>query len=354
MNYTTERKKLQDIKKNGKPRNWRGKKVGAWHLHRSYRRLGLLSKSARVMQCASFLEFKILENGEKKLHSANFCKDKLCPQCATRRSEKLFGQVSKIMNYIEPENYRYIFLTFTVRNVAGSELPGTLDKLFAGFNAITKRKEFKLLSKGWVRCLEVTHNWKDDTYHPHIHMVVAVDGNYFNEYENYMDHDAWMKLWRSCMGLDYDPWVFVEKVRKDAENKKKGTVTYRRAVSEITKYTTKSNDYIVKWKDRERFEKETGIKLESSKQCDEMTDNVVSVLENALHHRRMVAFGGIMREAHKIMNLDDSESGDYINTDQQEEKDGKEPVCKIVRYIWDIEVKDYVFDCEYINKVRAP
>jgi plasmid rolling circle replication initiator protein Rep len=353
MKYTPEKQILQDLKRNGKPRNWRGKKIGAWHLYRSYQRLGKLSKASRTMQCASFLDFKVSEDGEKKLYRANFCKDKFCPVCASRRSEKLFGQVNKIIDYIEQQesHFRYIFLTLTVRNVPGEELSGTLDKLFAGFNALTKRKEFKALSHGWIRCLEVTHNWKEKSYHPHLHMAIAVSEKYFDEYENYLNHDAWMGLWRACMSLDYDPWVYVEKVRKDAEAKEKGTVSYRRTVSEVTKYTTKSNDYIVKWKDRERFEKNTGIHLENAKQCEQMTDEVVNTLDNALFHRRLVAFGGILRKVHKMLNLDDVEDGDLINTDNGD--DSEMAVFDIVRYKWDSEIKDYVLDLKFLEKLTV-
>lgn len=48
--------------------------------------------------------------------------------CAWRRSLKIFGQVSKVMDHVEKNyNYRYIFLTLTVKNCYGEDLKDTLD-----------------------------------------------------------------------------------------------------------------------------------------------------------------------------------------------------------------------------------
>lgn len=346
LQYSNRIEILQDHKKSGKIRNWRGKKIGSWNLHNSYKRLGKTMKAAQVMQCGNYLDFKLLPDGSKTLYRANFCKDKLCPMCASRRSEKLYGQVKKIVDHIEErERYRYVFLTLTIRNVDGDELSIAIDQMFNGFNLLTKRKEFKALSKGWIRSLEITHNWGKDTYHPHIHLAIAVDERYFTEYENYLNHDEWKSLWNDCMSLDYDSWVFVEKVRKDRELKEKGTISYSKAISEITKYTSKSNDYLVKWKDRICFKKETGIELQNPKQCEEMTDRAVEILSIALYHRRIITFGGELRKVHKLLNLDDAENGDLINTDNSD--DIVTCDCIIVRYRWDVFVKNYVLDKEF-------
>lgn len=331
---------LQDVDKKGNDKNWRGKKIGAWHLHRSYQRLEYFSKSARVFSCASYLDYKRDENNEMKFFRSNFCKDPLCPMCASRRSDKLYAQVSRIVSHIDKEEtWRYVFLTLTVRNVPGEKLSTQLDEMFLGFNLLTKSKEFKKISKGWTRSLEVTHNWTEDTYHPHIHIAIAVDKEYFSEYKNYLNHDQWMKLWRDCMLLDYDPWVYVKKVRKDREPKEKETISYVGAISEITKYTSKSDNYIVKWKDRDFFEKETGIKLENAKQCEEMTDKAVATLSSALYHRRLISFGGRLRQLHKLLNLAKTKE-DNLNT-EDEETTGN---YVIERYKWQVKIKNYVYD----------
>jgi plasmid rolling circle replication initiator protein Rep len=339
--------KLKDIKQNGKEKNWRGKKIGSRILHRSYKRLGYEAKASRVYQCGDVLDFKADPNNpeDKKLYRAYFCMSPLCPVCAMRRSDKLYGQTQQIMNHIKKDKYRYVFLTLTIKNMAGEDLKGAIDDLMKGFNLMTKRKEFKALSKGWMRSLEITHNWANNEYHPHLHMIIAVDERYFTEYENYLNHGQWLSLWKSCMKLDYDPWVRVNKVRRDKEKGEKGEIKYEKAVSEITKYAVKSTHYMVIWKNRDKFKKETGVTLRDQKHADELTDRVVSVLTAAMYHRRLVAFGGCMKEAHKLLNLDDPVEGDLINTDSEKEKsDGVYTI--LVRYRWSNKHEDYILDKE--------
>jgi len=84
----------------------------------SYNRLGYEGKYKRVKDCGTFLEFRqpISDNSEKwRLYNANFCRDRLCPLCSMRRTYKIFGQISQIMDVIE-DKYAFIFLTLTIPN----------------------------------------------------------------------------------------------------------------------------------------------------------------------------------------------------------------------------------------------
>ena len=128
-------KVLKDVNDKGKEIDWRGKKLKTIDLAKSYRRLSLNvnpmfeNKAFRVRDCGTYLEYKkFIDTGEKKLHQANFCKVRLCPMCAWRRSLKIFGQVSIVMDHVEENyNYKYIFLTLTVKNCYGEDLRDTLD-----------------------------------------------------------------------------------------------------------------------------------------------------------------------------------------------------------------------------------
>ncbi|WP_170272288.1 protein rep, partial [Clostridium tarantellae] len=100
---------LIDKNKSGKNINWKGKKLKTIDLAECYKRLGF-KKAYRVEECGSYLAYKYLNENEKKLYRANFCKDRLCPMCCWRRSLKIFGQVSKVMNKtLENNDYRFIF-----------------------------------------------------------------------------------------------------------------------------------------------------------------------------------------------------------------------------------------------------
>jgi len=320
---------LSDKDKTGKERPWGVKKMNTLELSESYKRLGM-KKSYRVADCGSFLEFKRFhEDGSIKLNRANFCKVRLCPMCAWRRSLKTFGQVSKVMDQAtKVKDYRFIFLTLTVKNCEGEELSKTIDALFHAYKKLSERKKFKLAIKGWFRALEVTHNLEQDTYHPHFHIILMVNKSYFKDTKIYMSQAEWTDMWQSCLKVDYTPLVDVRAF------KTKTKLETSKSVAEVATYTVKDNDYIVKDADGTVNE--------------ELTDSAVWVLDNALTHRRLVAFGGELKDIHKALNLDDAEDGDLINTDNDEEL--REDLDYVIeRYQWHIGYRQYV---KFDNKAR--
>jgi len=326
-NYTTKKKNyketnievLKDINKNGKDNNWKERKESNLKLADSYKRLGF-KKYYRVVDCSTFLEFGVTKSSNLKLLKANFCKVRLCPMCAWRRSLKIFGQVSKVMDYVERNyNYRYIFLTLTVKNCYGEDLKDTLDLMTKSFNKLSERKAFKQAVKGYFRSLEITYNKKDNTYHPHFHLILAVNKNYFTDDRTYLSQEKWTNLWKESLKVDYTPVVDVRRVK--SKNKDFGKV-----VAETAKYTVKADDYL--------------IKDEDGKIDEELTDNVVKTLDKALHRKRLVSFGFIFKEIHKMLKLDDTEDGSLENTDNEDElRDDLTDI--ILRYQWNIGIKNY-------------
>jgi plasmid rolling circle replication initiator protein Rep len=289
------------------------------YLVESYVRLGMNAKAARVYDCGTQLAFEVFTDGTVKLHGANFCKVRLCSMCAKRRSLKIFAQVSKIMDHVQANhNYRFIFLTLTQENVRGNDLSKELDRIFSAFNKMTELKAFKAVSKGFFRSLEVTHKKRDD-YHPHIHMVIAVNPSYFKD-KTYISHAKWMDMWRICMGLEYDPWVRVKVVRSHPDIKEREeTVEMGKAIAEIAKYTVKPEQYLV-LVNKER------------------TDEAVLVLDAALANRRLFAFGGKFREIHKNLNLDNPIDGKLTEDDTIR----PDLARVIVRYDWNVGASNYV------------
>jgi plasmid rolling circle replication initiator protein Rep len=306
---------LKDTDKKGKQRPWRENKLKTLALAESYKRLGM-KKSYRVSECGTYLEYKrYLEDNSLKLHRANFCKVRLCPMCSWRRSKKIYGQVSKVMDKaLEDKEYRFLFLTLTCRNVEGEELSETLDDLFQAFKLLTKRKAFKNAVKGWFRALEITHNIdKDsesyDTYHPHFHMILMVNKSYFDKPEIYISHEKWTSLWKDCLGVEYTPIVHVTAFKADTKSQTS------KSVAEVATYTVKDNDYLIA--DNEG-----------------LTDSAVWILDTALAGRRLVAFGGELRKIHKALNLDDAVDGDLVHTDDEEIREDLKYVIEI--YHWNI------------------
>lgn len=312
---------LSDKDKKGKERPWNIKKIKTLALAESYERLGM-KKAYRVSDCGSFLEFKrFISNGELRLNGANFCKVRLCPMCSWRRELKIFAQTSKVMDKaLDLKDYRFIFLTLTCKNVEGTELSSTLDKLFHAFKKLSERKIFKNAIKGWFRALEVTHNLDEtskdyDTYHPHFHIILMVNKSYFNKPELYISQEKWTSLWKESLQVDYTPIVDVRAFKTRTKKQ------ISKSLAETAKYTVKDNDYILA-------------------DNEEMTDSAVMVLDKALTNRRLVAYGGELKKIHKELNLDDAEDGDLINTGSDEEL--REDIDFVIEhYQWNIGYKQY-------------
>ena len=293
----------------------------------SYRRLNWERKANRVEECGSWLEFleRSAVGGEGgkppanagaappappsyKLYHANFCRERLCPMCAWRRSYKIFGQMSQIMNFLG-NKYRFIFLTLTVPNCTAQELDRVIDDLMKGWAKLMRRKRFKGAVQGFFRALEVTRNKKNGTYHPHFHVVLAVLPSYFTY--GYIKRDEWLSMWQQSMKDDSITQVDVRVMR----DKKTGAVSgeaLTSAVAEAAKYAVKSADYVFSGNDK-------------------LMDSIVSTLSTALSHRRLTALGGVFKDAWEQLGLDDPEDGDLIHLDKTVRED---LATMIIRYEW--------------------
>jgi plasmid rolling circle replication initiator protein Rep len=319
---------LKDITKSGKERPWREKKLKTIELAESYRRLGN-KKYYRIKECGTYLEYKrFLETLDFRLNRANFCKVRLCPMCSWRRSLKIFGQTSKIMNTaLEEKEYRFLFLTLTCKNVNGEDLSNQIDELFKAFTKTTRRKQFKQSVKGWFRALEVTHNLDKssvnyDTYHPHFHMVLMVNESYFKDTRIYLTHKDWVELWKSCMSIDYEPFINIKAFKSGTKEETE------KSVAEVAKYAVKDDDLI--------------IKDESGQVDEELTDDAVFILDKALANRRLTAFGGKLREIQQELKLDDLEKGDLVLTDNEDEELREDLEYLIESYYWKVGYNQYI------------
>ena len=162
------------------------RKLSSWQLIESYSRLGLQERADKVRLCGTDLAFRapIDHSGAPKLYSANFCKDRLCWMCSWRRTKKIFGQVSKVMDKLEADfKYRYVFVTLTLQNCPGRDLKRTLDMLSSAFHLFNKRAAIKKAFPGAFRAFEITYrpqNAEQFRFHPHIHVIYACPESYFS------------------------------------------------------------------------------------------------------------------------------------------------------------------------------
>jgi plasmid rolling circle replication initiator protein Rep len=294
-----------EIKDKFTPKKYENDKLAA-----SYKRLQLDNRSARVSDCGTFLEYHLFTgiDTKAKLSNANFCKDRLCPMCNWRRSLKIFGQVSQIMDKLD-KHYNFIFATLTIKNCTAEELPSVVVQLQKAFNELTRLKIVKNAYKGYFKALEVTRNSETNTYHPHLHIIFAVRPSYFTDTNIYLSQKKLSELWQKSLKVDYIPMTDIRKV-SDTTNNIKGVV------AEVAKYSVKSSDYL-------------------NHNDSQNIDEIVKTLLDSLTYRRLCSFGGCFKDAREELQLGDPIEGDLIHTDNSDDV-RKDLEYIIVRFTWKI------------------
>ncbi|MBU7064592.1 protein rep [Staphylococcus aureus] len=119
MKYNTNRsiienkdnKKLKDMKKSGKKRKWREKKIDNVR-YEDIIEILKIKKDFNVKECGNILEFKTNDEGYLKLNKTWFCKSKLCPVCNWRRDMKNSYKDQKVIEKVikEKKKESWLFL----------------------------------------------------------------------------------------------------------------------------------------------------------------------------------------------------------------------------------------------------
>ena len=316
--FESQTRELHDYR-NGKERPWKEKKKQNTVYADYLAMLGYLKRS-RVSQCADVLRFAVTDTGHLKLKQTWFCKSRLCPMCAWRRSMKYAVETSKIIEEAvkrEPKG-RWLFLTLTTKNTTNAnDLSNEIKSYSVALRKMLRSKSLKDTVLGFSRGIEVTVNKENGTYNQHMHVLLFVKASYFKG-GRYISKTEWVQLWRKAMKLDYDPSVDVRSVKgANADERFK-------AVLEVAKYPVKSKDYLLK---------------------ESLDDNlkIVGDLEDALHRKRLTAFGGLLKVIQKELNIEeiDSDKADLIATGEEVEKEeetGQELVA-----IWSHTHKNYYY-----------
>lgn len=321
-NNTNVEQVFQDIRKNGKKSDWRGKKIA------NIEYADLLSelhyrKAENVKICAEVMRFEPTDTGHLKLKQTWFCKSKLCPLCNWRRSMKHSNQVVQVIDEAvkREASGRFLFWTLTSKNTYdGQELKKALSEMSEAFRKLVQYKKVKQNLLGFLRATEVTVNPKDNSYNQHMHVLVFVKSSYFKNSENYISQAELTEFWQKALKVDYTPIVNVKavKLKNKIKNSEKDLLG---AVYETAKYPVKSVDYLT----------------------DNHDQNLKRVedLEKGLANKRLFSYGGLFKKIRKELQLADveDEKSDLIETGSEDDKDattGEE----IVAY-WNWERKNY-------------
>lgn len=276
------------------------------------------NKGLRMMDCARILLFKNFEQiGYRKLFKAFVCKILLCPFCMTRKSILLGNNLFKILKYgAEEHKFEYIHLVLAQKNCKITELESVIDDLLRAFEKLRKRDIFlqkgkgaKGIIKGWFRNLEITFNQEKKTFHPHFHIVLAVEKSYFSKELNskgYLTQEKALKMWRECLGVDYMPTAHLNKIYYLDENGNKvkefasdDDIALKKAVKEASKYITKALEILA---------------LKDEKLQKKVLKNMLKALSN----RRLFAYGGELKKIKAKLKLEDEEKSNLINIGDEE------------------------------------
>lgn len=184
-----------------------------------------------------------------------------------------------MMAYLKQEEKKeFIFLTLTAPNVSAEELNDEIKHYNQSFQRLMQRKEVRKVVKGYARKLEITYNEERDDYHPHFHVLIAVNKSYFTDKDYYISRDRWLELWQQVTKNPLITQVDVRKVRNGRDDK----------VYEIAKYSAKDSDYL-------------------------QNQNVFEVFYNALKGKRLIVFSGLFKEA--MTKFKNGELDDYKEKD---------------------------------------
>jgi len=320
--------KLLDISSTFKPRPWavhmrNNRKLADLYLQ-LYHNTGLdvyQAKYMRLKGCSNIIQFKEIDPLNKFLHLVFFCRVRLCPVCQWRKSLFIFQQFLRVSSHALSQipGLRFIFVTLTCKNVCLGSLHLQVNILFSSFSRLMSLRQYKGSVLGSFKTFEITYNSQDNTYHPHFHLILCVRPSYFNSL-HYINHAAWVSMWRKSLQVSYDPLVNVKVIRNSISHLSdlffdKGINPLSRAAAELSKYSVKINDCILNNSD---------------------PLNALRTFDTLLHNRRFISYTGFLKECYRHISETDSDDADLIhNTDSISQ------VGVLKKYVWKDDFLNY-------------
>lgn len=224
-----------------------------------------------------------------------------------RKAQKVIEAVFK-----EKPKARWLFLTLSTKSaIDGETLEQSLKHLTKAFDRLSRYKKVKQNLVGFLRSTEVTVNKNDGSYNQHMHVLLCVENSYFKNKANYITQEEWINLWQKALQVDYKPVANIKAIKPN----KKGDKDIQAAIKETSKYSVKSSDYL--------------------KGNHEKDAEIVQDLEQGLYRKRMLSYSGLLKQKHKLLNLDDAEEGNLIQTTEEEQK------AHSIMAIWNFEKQNY-------------
>ena len=259
-------------------------------------------KIDRLEECANYVSFYSNKNKDKfRLKNGNFCNNRFCPICSWLKAKRNAFEILELMKVIEKKNdKKFIFITLTAPNVVGEKLSNETTDFNEAFKRLFQTEEFKKINKGFIRKLEITYNSERNDFHPHFHIVVAVDKSYFKS-RNYLSKKRLLELWQRSKRDTSITQVDIKPIKMDSIEE----------VMEIATYSAKQSD------------------LYSSKE-------VFDIFYNAMRGRQLITYNGLFKEYKALQKKNKLELKDIEELERIKEKAEYQ-----LNYTWQKNLKEY-------------
>lgn len=245
---------------------------------------GFKKESSLVKDCGntrvfSLQQHQITQDQRRKLKRADFCKFRFCITCNWRRDMNIQKSLLSALQEIDKKNnVEFIFLTLTVKNPLIEDLKSTVEHMNKSFQRLAQTKAYKKAVLGHFKALEILGDkTKAGEAHPHFHILLIVDKNYFTS-KDYLSHHEWRTMWNKALRVDYLPDVNIKKIKP---KKNSNLTALQSAVFEVAKYSVKHTDLVKK------------------------SDYVFTKILNQTRNMRFFSTGGILKEMINLLKCDE-------------------------------------------------
>lgn len=253
---------------------WTEHKKQSKRVAEKMKEIGKKERADRMANCADFIEYEHCpECDTYHIKKTYLCRDRFCPVCTWRLSLKRYSNMRAITDTLQVgyPDLKYSLITLTVKNCKASELNSHLKKMNNAWHNVVRRRPIKKELAGWAKSIEVTYNEKEKTVHPHFHVIFAWYNPASEEVIN-----AWIESAKK-EGLEAN--AKAQNAQNLREKEDKGQ-TMAGAICETFKYAIKSKD------------------------LDDMPLNEFRNLVDSLGGKRLISFGGIIKELAAEMKLE--------------------------------------------------
>ena len=101
--------------------------------------------------------------------TGKYCNTRICNTCNRIRMANMINGYGPVLQELKDLQ----FVTLTIPNIPGEELPGAITAMGKSFVKVMDRLRKRSISYGGIRKLEITYNTVRNDFHPHYHLIVS-------------------------------------------------------------------------------------------------------------------------------------------------------------------------------------